>query len=144
MALRFDETASVFAAHLGGPLPQTWLYGVAAMGLAGLALAAVSLSRNPRDPVLIATAIAIAALHPVLAVGTAFLVGHALPLQIEQARRHGWGAVLRAQWATSAIAFGGTAAFAVLYAKGLLPLPIVAALAFGFTVPHMLSERLER
>ncbi|WP_165853515.1 Brp/Blh family beta-carotene 15,15'-dioxygenase [Aurantiacibacter aquimixticola] len=144
MALRFEETAAVFAAILGFAPPDIWLYGVATIGLAGLALAAAQLLRQPRDPALIVSALAVAFLHPVLAVGTAFLVGHALPLQAEQAERHGCDAVLRAQWITSALALAGTVALALAWNAGFVPLTVVAALAFGMTVPHMLAERLER
>ncbi|KLE32360.1 hypothetical protein AAW00_12985 [Aurantiacibacter luteus] len=138
------RTEAIFAAVLGMPIPGVWMTGLAILGGAGLLLAAWALGKRWRDPLLWSVLAATALLHPVLAVGFAFLAGHALPMQQAQVRRHGWRAVLAAQGPTTALAVLGAAAIAALVLTGHLALPLAAALAFGMATPHMLSERLER
>ena len=144
MLFRFAETAAIFAALVGELAPLPWLYVWAIIGAAGVGLAAVHLWRHPRDLAIWMTLGAVALLHPVLAVGMAFLLGHALPLQREQVERHGLRAVIAAQGPTTLLAMLGAAALAALWLNGWLPLTLLAALAFGLATPHMLSERLER
>ncbi|WP_162273601.1 Brp/Blh family beta-carotene 15,15'-dioxygenase [Aurantiacibacter gangjinensis] len=144
MLFRFDETAAIFAALVGEQLPLPWLYAWAAVGVVGVACAAIRLWKHPRDFPIWLTLGAVAFLHPVLAVGTAFLVGHALPLQREQIDRYGARAVAMAQAPTTILAIIGAAGVAAAWLNGWLPLTLMAAIAFGFTTPHMLAERLER
>ncbi|GGD58113.1 hypothetical protein GRI62_01690 [Erythrobacter arachoides] len=139
-----EGTGAIFAAVVGTHIPAIWMTGLAMLGGAGLLLAALALSKRWRDPLLWSVLAATALLHPVLAVGYAFLAGHALPLQEGQFRRHGWRQVLAAQGPTTALAVLGAAAIAALVLTGNLALPLAAALAFGMAAPHMLSERLER
>ena len=138
------ETARVFEAILGMAVPEGWMIALAALGSAGLLLAAWSLGKRWRDPVLFSTLVATVLLHPVLAVGFAFAAGHALPIQRAQIRRHGWRDVLAAEGATTGLAVTGALAIAAFVLTGHLALPLAAALAFGMATPHMLSERLER
>ena len=142
--LRMDETSSVFAALLGSAPPHGWMLALAATGAAGLTLSVATFVRGRFDAALAATLVAVALLHPVLAVGFAFAVGHAFPLQGSQIRRYGWRDVIAAQGPTASIALLGALAMAALVLSGHLPLPWAAALAFGMATPHMLSERLER
>ena len=144
MLFRYQETAAIFALITAAPLPTAWLTVWAVIGALGVAVAAVQLLRQPADAVLWLTLPAMAFLHPVLAVGTAFLVGHALPVQRDQGRRYGFRTILAAQGPTTLLALGGAAVLAALWVNDVLPIGLVAALAFGFATPHMLADRLER
>ena len=144
MLFRYDETAAIFGSLTGGAIPTAWLAMWAGIGAVGVGATLVSLMRRPFDEVLWLTLAAVALLHPVLAVGTAFLVGHAIPIQREQSARYGWRTVLLAQGPTTAIALVALTVLTALWRADLVPLPILAALAFGFATPHMLAERLER
>ncbi|MBH5323522.1 Brp/Blh family beta-carotene 15,15'-dioxygenase [Aurantiacibacter sediminis] len=137
-------TTQVFAAVLGMDTPPSFILALAGLGATGLALSVWSLARNWRDPVLLSTIVATAALHPVLAVAFAFAAGHALPIQQAQIRRYGWRDVAKAAGLTTVLAVLGALAIAALVVAGNMALPIAAALAFGMATPHMLAERLER
>ena len=139
-----EATGSVFAAVLGTPIPPSWMLALAIIGAVGLALSAWALKDHWRDGALWATLIATAILHPVLAVGLAFAVGHAIPIQQAQLRRYGWRRVLSAEGLTTGLAVLGALVIAAFVATGHLALPLAAALAFGMATPHMLAERLER
>ncbi|WJY17561.1 hypothetical protein QQS45_07785 [Alteriqipengyuania flavescens] len=134
----------MFAALLGTIPPRGWVLALAATGAAGLALSVATVVRGRFGPALSATLVAVALLHPALAVGFAFAVGHAFPLQGSQIRRYGWRDVVAAQGPTASIALLGALAMAAVVLSSHLPLPWAAALAFGMATPHMLSERLER
>ena len=137
-------TGRVFAAVLGTPIPPLWMLALAIIGAIGLGLSAWALKDDWRDGALWVTLVATAILHPVLAVGLAFAVGHALPIQRAQLRRYGWRRVLFAEGVTTGLAILGALAIAASVLTGHLALPLAAALAFGMATPHMLAERLER
>ena len=144
MLFRYEETAAIFSSLTGEPIPMAWLVLWVGIGAVGACASLISLTRRPSDEVLWLTLGAVAVLHPVLAVGTAFLIGHAIPIQREQSARYGWKAVLIAQGPTTAIALVASAVLLALWLNALVALPVLAALAFGFATPHMLAERLER
>ncbi|WP_067789304.1 Brp/Blh family beta-carotene 15,15'-dioxygenase [Paraurantiacibacter namhicola] len=139
-----EATAEIFAALLGQPIPQPWMLVLAVAGGAGLVLAIAALGRRPHGWSLIACVAATALLHPVLATGLAFFLGHAWPMQHAQARRFGWSEVIRAAAPTAIPAMLGALAIAAFVLVGILPLVWAAALAFGMATPHILTERLER
>ena len=142
---RPGETAQVFAAVLGDAPPEPFMLPLAVVGAGGIAAALYALATNRRgcgEAVLALGATAL--LHPVLAVGLVFLVGHAIPIQRRQLARYGADAVWRAVALPTLIALVGTGVLALASVSGGLPLTVAAALAFGLATPHMLTERLER
>ena len=138
-------TRETFELVTGGHVPEAMIATLAIAGGLGLVLAVASLWKNQRGCGEAAlAALAVLAFEPVLAVGTIFLVGHALPVQRRQIARYGVSAVWRAVALPTAVATVGAVALIVAVGAGLLTLEIAIALAFGLATPHMLTERLER
>ena len=142
------ETAEAFRLVLGAEPPRAWMLTLAMLGAAGLVLASIALAHDRRwslqNGVLLASLAAMALFHPILAVGLAFILGHALPVQREQLRRYGIKQALIAQAPATGLAVIAILAIIVLVIMGWLSVPIAAALAFGMAPPHMLAERLDR
>ena len=140
-----QTTAQVFTAAMGEPAPVLLVRLLALAGVAGAGAALYALFRNQRGcgEAMLALG-ATALLHPVLAVGLVFLLGHALPIQRRQLRRYGSAAVTRAVLWPTLLAIAGAALLAAGVLSGWLALPVAAALAFGLATPHMLTDRLER
>ena len=143
--LRPRGTRRVFELATGGEVPPEFVTLLGVAGAVGLALAALALWKNQRGCGEAAIAAgAVLLFDPVLAVGTIFLVGHAIPVQRRQIARYGARAVWRAVALPTLVATGGALALALAVTFGWLPLGIAVALAFGLATPHMLTERLER
>ncbi len=137
-------TQSVFASILGVSIPAAFMYGLAAAGLTGLLLAfAVMIRQRAAVPEIAVTVVAVAILHPALAVGLVYLVGHALPVQLRQIDRFGLSDVVGASAVPTVIAAIGAIGLVAVYLAGIAALPIVAAIAFGLATPHMLVDRIQ-
>ena len=143
MLFQFDRTRGVFAALTGAAIPEGWLYIWVVTGALGVAGAVLHLCREPEDHSMWIAVLAVVLLHPVLAVGVLFLVGHAIPVQAKQVQTYGSGAVVSAQAPATIAALAGAGALVLLWRFDLMPLTVLGAAAFGFATPHMLSERLE-
>ena len=144
MLFHFAQTSEIFTALTGSAIPAGWLYFWAMAGAAGLAAAIARLLRKPDDYTIWLAVFAVGLLHPVLAVGTVFLIGHAMPVQGKQIDAYGRSAVVSAQAPATIAALAGAGALVLLWHFDLVPLALLAAAAFGFATPHMLAERLER
>ena len=138
------DTGAVFAALLGQGVPEACMLALAAAGAAGFMMAMGAVIGRPQRYSLLACVAATALFHPVLATGLAFFLGHAWPMQREQAARFGWPKVLRAAAPTAIPAVLGALAIIALAVSGHIALPLAAALAFGMATPHILTARLER
>nr|BAT31065.1 hypothetical protein [Fulvimarina pelagi] len=140
---RRSATADVFASLIGTTVPNPVMSIIAAAGALGCLLALHTVWKEPRARNLALTAIgAPLLLDPVLAVGLLFLLFHAGPAQIEQVRNFGLRAVRHAAGWPSIAALAIAIAGCLLVAYGGLPMPILAAIFGGMTVPHMLTLRL--
>lgn len=141
---RPGSTSEIFSSLLGQAIPAPFVQALAAIGIAGCALAFLAAWRKERGWALApASVLAALAFHPVLAAGVIFLIGHAAPVQTRQLSSYGWAQTWRAVRWPLGIAGAGSLLLAIGAMQGLVALPVIAALAFGLATPHMLAERLE-
>lgn len=137
------QTAGVFAAITGQPIPDYFMQMLALVGIGGTACAGFALARNENGAghALLAALFAMLA-EPVMAVALIFFVAHAAPVQRSQIERHGLRDVLNASLATGLIALAGGFVLVVLAWSGMIAIPVAVAIAFGMATPHMLADDL--
>ncbi|TCD02050.1 hypothetical protein EYB45_10230 [Erythrobacteraceae bacterium CFH 75059] len=140
--LRPTETAAVFAALCGAPVPGVLVTVLAAAGAAAVLLALAALRRAPGDAALWAMLAAPALLHPVLATGVVFVLGHAGPVSARLLEKtpHPWRIVAAVGAASALVAAG----LVVAVPQANVPLPFLAAAGVGLILPHLLPLRALR
>ncbi len=145
MLFQPQMTAAILSSAIGAPIPHPFAALLAILGATGLLLAIAALVRaEARGSEAILTAIAVAFLNPVLAVGLIFLTTHAWPVQWSQITRYGARTVLNAVGLTSIAAAIGASVLVWAVVQGILAISMAAAIAFALAMPHMLTERLDR
>ena len=141
--LRPQETLDLLELAGGGSIPGPMFLALRIVGGLGAVAALAALLKNLRGCGEAAIALAACALlHPVLAVGLAFLTGHAIPVQRRQIRKFGLSAVRIAVLLPTLVAGLGLALLAALAFYGVLKLETATAIAIGLATPHMLTERM--
>lgn len=142
---RPEGTADAFTALTLTPMPVFFMLTIALVGATGCLLVVYLVATRTGDTArLISLLIACALFDPVLAAGTVLLLAHALPEQTRQIAQYGAGAVWRdVRWPTL-VALAGAVLAAALVGADILSLNIAGALAIGFAIPHMLTERLSK
>ncbi len=139
-----DATSMVFAEITGAAIPRLLLWGVAASGAVGVALALLAAIKRERSAVLGMVAVAaVALLSPVLAVAFVFFALHALPVTMRLSETYGVRRTIEASAPTTILAIAGLSAIALALSAGLLVPAIAAGMAVGLATPHMLIDRLE-
>lgn len=142
---RPEETAQVLSFVIGDDVPRNFLRFLALCGVVGTGFAVYAAVKGRRGfGHAVVAGLAVALLHPVLAVGLIFLTAHAIPVQERQIAAYGTPRVLRAIALPTLIASVGAIALAWGTVSGLVPMSLAIAMSFGLATPHMLTERLER
>lgn len=133
------ETSAALAALGGTAMPRPAMRALGTVGAVGHALALLSLLHRPRDAPMWAMAASSLLLHPVLATGGVFMLGHAGPITatILRKRPHGTRKAL-------ALGIGSAIVAAIVVRAGGARsawLPRLAAGAVGLILPHLLPAR---
>ena len=133
---RPSETAAVFAALCGTAIPPGAMIALAVIGGAGLLAALGRLAFHPRDVPLWVMVASPALLHPVLATGMIFMLGHAglVSSALIQQRSWGWLQVGAVVVGSTLLAAGAVFAFPL----PTIYLPYAAAAALAIIIPHLL------
>lgn len=137
--VRPSQTARVFATLCGRAVPRGMTAVLGVTGAVGYGAALARARRARGDSVLLVTIAAPVLLHPVLATGMIFMLGHAAPVTAAIMRTNGWG---RGHGRLLAVTGGLLSLVTVrLVAPRLRLLPVLAAGALAVIMPHLLPSR---
>lgn len=133
------ETQAVFAQLCGTAIPSGLMLALACVGAIGYAAALIALARKRSDLALAAMAAGPVLLHPVLATGLVFLLGHAGPVTARLILQRSWPRSVITATVTLSAMLAGAAVLALPRSSALLP--YLAAAALAVILPHLLPHR---
>lgn len=135
---RPGETAAVFAALCGTAVPNALTFSLAIIGALGTLAAFGQLLRRPIDAAMLVILISPVLLHPVLATGAVFMLGHAGPVSVGIMRNQGWSWLPVGAIVLISLVLAGGAVFVLPLPSAHLPYAAAAALAV--IIPHLLPQ----